>query len=138
MPVYNNFKEQLLRSTVPDLSLVATEVRVTLHEAYTPDIDAHQLWADVGVSSTEAVGTGYTANGIALATKTVTQDNVTDRAVFDAADVTWTGINLGATHHWIIREVSTGILMCYGAAAVTTNGGDYTLQWSADGILYLG
>lgn len=135
MPLYNNFKEQLLRSAVSDLSAVGTDVRVSLHTAYTPNVDTHQVWADV--SATQVAGTGYTAGGAAVATKTVTQDNTNDRGVFDGDNVTWTGLNVGTPSHAIIRDATADILIGHWAVTTPTNGGDYTLAFDANGIVTL-
>lgn len=136
--VYNDLKEQLFLGT-HDFGNGADTLKVTLHTSYTPDIDSHQVWADTGVSSTEyGTGSGYTAGGQTLANQSITQDNTNDRALFDADDVTWSG--LGAlspatpSHAIIWNDTPTSPadpLMCYVVLGTTaTNGGDYTLQWS--------
>lgn len=135
MPWYNNFKEQLLRSAVADLAAVGTNVRVSLHTGYTPNIDTHQVWADV--SATEVSGAGYTAGGAAVGSKTVTQDNTNDRAVLDGVDVLWTGLNVGTPSHAIIRDATNDILLGYWAVTTPTNGGDYTLAFDPVGIATL-
>lgn len=133
MPWYNNFKEQLFRGNVADLAAAGTDVRVSLHTGYTPNIDTHQVWADV--SATEVSGAGYTAGGAAVASKTVTQDNTNDRAIMDGNDVTWTGLNVGTPSHAIIRDATSDILIGYWAVTTPTNGGDYTLAFDSVGIL---
>ncbi|MDP9475231.1 MAG: hypothetical protein M3R38_05975 [Actinomycetota bacterium] len=135
MPVYNNFKEQLLRSAITDLSAGTTDVRVSLHGGYTPDIDLHAVFADV--SATELTGTGYTAGGNPVGTKTVVQDNAADRGVFDGADVTWTGLSVGTPSHAIIRDATANILIGYWPITTASNGGDYTLVFDAAGIVYI-
>lgn len=77
-----------------------------------------------------------------LASKTVTYDSANDRVEWDAADVTWTAINAGtaaqatgfrstgtATTSRVFFNVDTG------GFPVTTNGGDLTIQWNAEGIV---
>lgn len=131
---YNDFKEQLFKKLH---DLVNDTVKVTLHTGYTPNIDTHQVWADV--SSTEyGSGSGYTAGGKTLANKSVTQDNTNDRSLWDADDVTWT--SLGAlspatpSHAIIWNDTPTSPadpLLDYVVLGTTaTNGGNYTLQWS--------
>ena len=133
--VYNDFKEQLFNK-VHNLAAAGDTVQITLHTGYTPNIDTHQVWGDAGVSSTEyTTGSGYTADTKVLATKTVTQDNTNDRMLFDADDVVWTSLGPltpATPSHAIIRENSTGILICYIVLGATaTNGGNYTLQFNA-------
>lgn len=131
---YNDFKEQLFKK-IHDL--VNDTVKVTLHTGYTPNIDTHQVWADV--SATEyGTASGYTAGGKTLANKSVTQDNTNDRALWDADDVTWT--SLGAlspatpSHAILWNDTPTSPadpLLDYVLLGTTaTNGGNYTLQWS--------
>jgi len=138
---YNDVKEQLFKKLH---DFVNDTFKLTLHTGYTPNIDTHQVWADV--SATEyTTASGYTAGGKTLGSKTVTQDNTNDRAAFDAADVTWTA--LGAlspatpSHAILWNDTPTSPadpLVCYVVLGTTaTNGGDYTIAWHANGILLL-
>lgn len=138
---YNDFKEQVGKK-IHNLS--ADTIKVTLHTGYTPNIDTHQVWADV--SATEyTTASGYTAGGKTLASLTVTQDNTNDRMAWDAADVTWT--SLGAlspatpSHAIIWNDTPTSPadpLIAYVVLGTTaTNGGDYTIAWNAIGIATL-
>ena len=97
------------------------------------------LWADAGVSSTEyGTANGYTAGGKVIASQLVTQDDGTDRGVFDAADVTWTSLGAlspATPSHVLLWDntPSTPLdpLIAYWVLGTTaTNGGDYTIQWS--------
>lgn len=90
----------------------------------------------------ELSGTGYSRQ--TLASKTVTYDTANNRVEFDAADTTWTGINAGtaaqATVHRDNTTDATSTLFCdvdTGGFPVTTNGGDVTIQWNAEGIVQL-
>jgi hypothetical protein len=137
--IYNDFKEQILSGT-HNLASGGNTIKITLHTSYTPNIDTHQVWADTGVSSTEyGTASGYTAGGKTLGSQTVTQDDSGDRALFDGADVTWTA--LGAlspatpSHAIIWNDTPTSPadpLIAYVELGTTaTNGGDYTISWSA-------
>lgn len=132
---YNDLKEQILKG-VHDLS--SDTITITLHTGYTPDIDTHQVWADV--SATEySTASGYTAGGQALGTLSVTQDNTNDRALWDAADVTWSSLgplSPATPSHFIIwNDTPTSPadpLICYGELGTTaTNGGNYTIEWAS-------
>lgn len=136
---YNAPKEDLMNK-VHDLGTGGDTIQVTLHTGYTPNIDTHELFADAGVSSTEyGTGAGYTAGGKVLASQTVTEDDANDRALWDAADVTWTALGAltpATPSHAIIWNNTPAVpldpLICYVLLGTTaTNGGDYTLQWSA-------
>lgn len=134
--IYNDFKEQILLGT-HDLSEAGHDVKITLHNGYTPNIDTHQVFADV--SATEyGTGSGYTAGGQSLANQAVTQDDANDRALFDADDVTWTALGplspATPSHAIIWNDTPAGPvdpLICYIELGVTaTNGGDYTIAFS--------
>jgi len=143
--IYNNFKEQVMEG-VFNLASGGHTLKLTMHTGYTPNIDSHALWADSGVSSTEyGTASGYTAGGKTLGTQDVTQDNTNDRGVFDAADVTWTALGplSPATPSHVILWDDTPTspadpLIAYWELGTTaTNGGDYTIQWGANGIILL-
>lgn len=138
---YNDFKEQL-GNKIHDLE--ADTLKVTLHTGYTPDIDAHQVWADV--SATEyGTGSGYTAGGLTLANAAVTQDNANDRAVIDFDDPSWS--SLGAlspatpSHAIFWNDTPTSpadpLIAYMELGSTATNGGDYTIQINATGFATL-
>ena len=136
MPLYNNFKEQLMLAAI---NLDTDTIKVALVAGYTPDIDTHATFADI--SAVEESGTGYTTRGATVANTTVTQDNTNDRAVFDGDNVTWTGLNVGTPSHAVIYKDtgtnSTSYLIGYWAISTASNGGDYTLSFDASGIVLL-
>jgi hypothetical protein len=143
--IYNNFNELVMEGTY-NLASGGDTLKLTLHTAYTPDIDTHLLWGTAGVSSTEyGTASGYTAGGKTLTSQDVTQDNTNDRGVFDAADVTWT--SLGAlspatpSHTILWDDTPTSPadpLIAYWVLGTTaTNGGNYTIQWGTNGIILL-
>lgn len=119
-----------------------------LRNTYTPNPD-HKFVSDINANECNA--TGYTGgfNGASrktLASKTVTENTTTNRAIFDAADPSaWTALG-GATNNTlrycaIIKEITNDaaslvIAVLDFGSDYTTNGGDFTVQFSADGILY--
>jgi len=101
---------------------------------YTPNQNTHDYFNDI---TNEVSGTGYTAGGATLGTKTVTQSTTT--YTFDAADTVWTTSTI--TARYAIIYVSTGTsstsaLIGYVdfGADVSSTAGDFTIQWSASGI----
>jgi hypothetical protein len=78
---------------------------VLLTSAYTPNQDTNQYWADI--STHEFSGGSYSAGGISLANKAVTQDNTNDRAVLDSDDVQFTGIT--GTFRYVALVQWTGV-----------------------------
>ena len=89
--VYNSFKRDIANGSI-DLDTDTINVMLVT-SSYSPTIDTHTKRSDI---TNEVTGTGYTAGGQALASKTVTADNTNDRAAFDAADVTWTTATITA------------------------------------------
>jgi hypothetical protein len=147
---FNHGKKVIFDHSDTDaVDLLADNIRVGLMEqgVYSPDIDSHTYWGDSGVSSDEITATGYDANGDGrnLASKTMTQDNTNDRVEFDAADLTYDAIGGAAndTFDRILLFKWTGVagtspVVAYAdVTATTTNGGDVTLTWDAEGILQM-
>lgn len=132
--IYNNFKHQVMEG---EFDLLNDTVKVILVTGHALDIDADTQLTDV--SGDEEAGTGYTAGGETLTTPTVVVDNANDRGVFDGDNVTWTGLDVGTPSHAIMYDDTHASDLLIAAWEVTTasNGGDYTLQWHADGIILL-
>lgn len=135
--IYNDFKEQVLKA-IHNFAAGGNTLKLTLHTGYTPNIDTHQVWADV--SATEyGSGSGYTAGGKTLANQSVTQDNTNDRALFDADDVTWTALGplspATPSHGILWNDTPTSpadpLISYIELGTTATNGGDYTLQFSS-------
>lgn len=134
------------RAMSGNIDLLADTIKVLLiGTAYTPDKD-HQFISDV--SGSELSGTGYTggfggSGRKALASKAIGKSDASDKAYFDAADLTWTAINAGTVGYLVLAKEITNdgaspIICCIDVSPdVATNGGDYTVQWHADGIFTL-
>lgn len=138
--IYNYFKGNVMGG-VYNLANGGDTLKMLLVHTYTPDIDADHEKADVGTEYGTALG--YTAGGATLANQAVTVDDANDRGKFDADNVTWAGLGPLATNppsHCILYDdtVAGDPLICYWELGTTlTNGGDYTLQFHADGIILL-
>lgn len=84
-----NFLLKLINGTNIDLSSSGNTIKVMLLTAsHTTDIDTQEFIDDV--SANEVSGTGYTAGGYTLLSKTATYDSTDNEAAADAADPTWT------------------------------------------------
>lgn len=143
--IYNSFKEDVMEG-IMDLATSGDTIQTTLHTAYTPDIDAHVIWGTAGVSSTEyGTADGYTAGGQVLAGQDVTQNDTDDRGEYDGTDETWS--SLGALTpatpsdaiHWDNTPAGPvdPLIASWELGVTATNGGDYTLQWGANGLILL-
>lgn len=135
--IYNAFKKNIANGSI-DLDTDTIKVALVT-STYTPNQDTHEFFSDV---TNEVTGTGYTAGGATLASKTVTADNTDNEGVFDAADVTWSSSTItarGAVVYKSTGTASTSPLICYidfGADKVSDSG-TFTIQWDAEGILNL-
>lgn len=136
--LYNRGKERILKGV---LSLTSQTIKLALvTSGYIPDKDSHLNFDDV---TNEVSGTGYTAGGKALANRVVTQDDINDRAEFDADDVIWTVSTITARAAVLYRDTgtpSTSPLIAYidFGQDYSTLGEDFTIEWDTEGILYLG
>lgn len=133
--IYNEAKKEFLNGA---LNLAGQTMKVMLVTGYTPNIDTHTGYSSV--SAYEVTGTGYTTGGVTMTTKSVTKNTTSDKGVFDADDAAWTGLNIGTPSHAILYNDShaSKCVIAYWEVTTPTNGGNYTLQFSADGVLTLG
>lgn len=112
-----------------------------LSSAYSPDQDAHDYLDDVVAN--QVTGTGYTAGGATLASKTITYDGANNVTVLDAADVTWPSSTVTARYAVIYDDAgatnSQKVLLGYvdfGSDQSSTSG-NFTITWDSTGIFRL-
>jgi len=135
--VYNSLKKKLMDA---DIDLAADDIRVALvTSSYTPNQDTHEFFDDV---TNEVTGTGYVADGELLASKTVTQDDSNNKAVFDAANVVWTTSTITARGAVIYKDTgtpATSPLICYVdfGSDKSSSTASFTIDWNTGGILDL-
>lgn len=137
--IYNSFKEKI--STEVDWSdnSTTTVKAMLVTSSYVPDIDLHDYVDDI---TNEVVGTGYTAGGAEITTRTITIDTATDTAKYDGDDVVWSSSTITARACVIYKDTgtaSTSPLIAYidFGADKQSSAGDFVIQWSADGIFKL-
>lgn len=118
-----------------EIDLDTDTIKVMLcTSGYTPNQGTHAYKSSV---TNEVTGTGYTAGGDTLGSKTVTvSGNV---FTFDAADVTWPGSTLTARYAVIYDSTGTDAtspLLAYVdfGTDVSTTGATFTITWAAGGI----
>ena len=134
--LYGNF---LLKALNKEVDYDTDTIKVALlTSSYTPDQDAHDYFNDV--STYEVSGTGYTAGGNTLASKTATYDSGTNVIVLDAADTTWASSTITARYAVVYDSTctsSTSALIGYvdfGSDQSSTNG-NFTITWDSTGIV---
>jgi len=142
---YNKGREAHFRGT---LSMSTDTINVAfVSTAYVADKD-HEYFkiagSTVDPATLESTGAGYSTGGAVLASKASTYSSTGDLAIFDAANSTWGGLDIGTIGGAVIYKVeaatSDAVLIAYinSTAAgfpLVTNGGDLTIQWSTGGIL---
>jgi hypothetical protein len=100
-----------------------------------PNQDTHQFFSSV----TEVTGTGYTAGGVTLASKTSAYTAATNTVALDAADVSWTTSTITARYAIIYKSTGTAgtspliAYVDFGADVVST-AGTFSITWDAAGI----
>lgn len=134
--LYGNF---LLKALNKEVDFDSDTIKVALvSSSYTPDQDAHDYFNDV--SSYEVTGTGYTAGGATLASKTATYDSATNVVILDAADTTWASSTITARYAVVYGSTgtaSTSPLIGYvdfGSDQSSTSG-NFTITWDSTGIV---
>ena len=112
-----------------------------LSSSYTPNQDTHNYYDDV--SGAEVTGTGYTAGGATLGSKTLTYDGASNVTVLDAADVTWASSTITARYAVVYNDsgatAGQKALLGYvdfGSDQSSTNG-NFTITWDSTGIFRL-
>ena len=109
--------------------------------SYTPNQDTHDYLDDVVAN--EVSGTGYTAGGATLASKTITYDGASNVTVLDAADPTWSASTITARYA-VIYDATPGTnatrpligYVDFGSDQSSTSG-DFTITWDSTGIVRL-
>lgn len=117
-----------------EIDLVNDTIKVVLlddNHAFNAD---DETYADI--SANEITGTGYTAGGQALNSKTVTEGTTT---VFDADDLSWSDAEISAYHAVLVDTTVSDKLICsidFGGEQTITDG-LFKLQWNSGGIITL-
>lgn len=137
--VYNSFKRDIQNGSIDLDSDVIKLMLVT--SDYVPNQDTHTKRNDV---TDEVVGTGYTSGGVALAGKSVDQNNTNNTGVFSADDVVFTSSTITARGAVLYKSrggaSSADELIAYidFGADISSAAGDFTILFDASGILTLG
>jgi hypothetical protein len=129
----------LLKALNKEVDYDTDTIKVALvSSSYTPDQDAHVYFSSV--SANEVTGTGYTAGGATLTSKTVTYDSANNVIILDAADTTWASSTITARYAVVYDSTgtsSTSPLIGYvdfGSDQSSTSG-NFTITWDSTGIV---
>lgn len=109
---------------------------------YVPNQDTDHFWSTP--QANEVAGTGYTAAGVTLGTKTITYDATTNEVRLSAANVSWTTASFTARYAVVFLQVGADmttpgddILLGYVdfGADETVSAGTFSITWDATGVL---
>ena len=113
----------------------ATVKALLCSSSYVPNQDTHRYKSDV---TNEITGTGYTAGGVVLSSKTVTYDAATNTLTLDAADPSW-GPTATFTFRYLVFYADTGTAATSPLISYTDFGADVSVtSASFTGVLSSG
>jgi hypothetical protein len=132
--VVNNFKERVL---LKDIDCVVDTFKVALYSVALASPDG----APAYTTTNEIVASGYTAGGATVATPAVTQDDTNDWAKWDdnGSDITWSSLATATILEARLYDdtITPKDVCILWEIATNSNGGDYTIQFGANGIMTL-
>lgn len=123
-----------------EIDLLDDTIKVMLtDDNYVPNQDTHEYLDDI---TDEISGTGYSAGGATLGSKTITYTAGSNEWVFDGADVSWATSTLTDVATAVVYDSTPGSdatrpLICYQTESVpvSTAGGTLAVVWAAAGIV---
>lgn len=132
------YGQALMNAMLGKINWSSDTIKVLLcTSTYTPDQDNH-IYKDVSITN-EVSGTGYTAGGATLASKTNTYTAATNVIMFDAADVTWSGSTITARYAVIYDDTPATNKPLLGyvdfGADQVSSAGNFTITWDVAGVL---
>ena len=133
--VLNNFKEQLMLKTI---DCVGDTFKVALYSVALASPDGA---APAYSASNEIVASGYVAGGAAVSTPVVAQDDGNDWANWDddGSNITWSSLATATIVEAHLYDDTTGVkwILILWEINTNSNGGDWSVQFGANGIMTL-
>ena len=136
--VYNRFKYNLFAGLVDLAGSGSHTIKVGLLTSSHSFVAANNTWT--AISGNETSGTGYTAGGATLASKTITQVDGSNLAMFDADDTTWSTSTITAAFAVVYDStlLAKDLIACYDFGGnQSSSAGNFTIQWNASGLITL-
>jgi hypothetical protein len=137
--IYDNWTKECNTGT-DKVDWASDTIKVMLvTSSYTPNRATHQYKSDV---TNEVTGTGYTAGGATLASKTETVDTTNHRTGYSAANVSWATATITARAAVVYKDTGTAgssPLIAYidFGSDQTSTAGTFQVTWNAAGIVTL-
>ena len=128
----------LMKALNKEINWASDTIRVMLcTSTYTPNQHTHEYKSSV---TNEVTGTGYTAGGAALGSKTMTYDQANKRITLNAGEVVWPNSSITARYAVIYNATpttdATRPVLGYVdfGQNMTSSNGDFKITWNANGI----
>jgi len=138
MPLYAKFPENALGGNAggdSPIDFLTDTIRCALcTSSYTPNQTTHEWFSDI---TNEVVGTGYTALGVALASKTISASSLV--TTLDAADPSWSSSTITARYAIFYKDTGTAgtsPLIAYAdfGGNISSTNGTFTVVLNASGL----
>lgn len=139
MPLYAKFPENALGGNSggdSPIDYLTDTIKCALVTAsYTPNQTTHEWWSDV--SANETSGTGYSAGGATLGSKTISASSLV--TTLDAADPSWGSSTITARYAVFYKDTGTGStspLIAYAdfGGNISSTNGTFTVVLNASGL----
>jgi hypothetical protein len=134
--IYNRFKYNLMKKVIDLSNDVCKVILLDNDHSFNPD---NNVLADIDSNEiSPGSANGYIPGGKAITTPTVTQNDSSNKAVFDGDNVEWTSATFDAYHaaiydDTVANDPLVGSIDFGGIKSVSS--GTFTIQWHTDGII---
>jgi len=116
---------------------------ILLTSSYTPNQDSHKYESDLTLGSNEASGTGYSAGGQLLTTKSATTDTANNRQKLSSDPLSWDPSTVTARYMALVDKTPASaaanpilVIVDFGGDQ-STSGTEFLITPDADGWLKL-
>jgi len=126
--LYNRHKADLMNKNV---DIESDDIKIMLLDSNHTFSATDNVISDVNAN--EISGTGYSAGGKSLTTKSVTQGGTTK---YDADDVSWTSATFSDSHAVIYHNTTNNLItsLDFGGSE-SVSGGTFKIEWDSAGII---
>lgn len=131
---FSNAKKVLLEG---GLNLASDTIKVGMLKSTYTLATTDDVWGDVSADEIAASG-DYVAGGVALASKTVTEDGTNEEGVFDAANLVINGVTAADVQYFIFyKDATPATLVAYAdlEAPVEYSSQNIQLTFHTDGLI---
>lgn len=137
--LYNNFKK-LAFSGQNAMNMLTGDVKLMLVGTSYTFSQSHTVTGDIGASN-EITSAGYKKGGESLQNKTLSIDAIENELVFDANDLTFTGLT--ATFAYGLLYISgntpskSHLIAQVDVGTQTLTASDFVFMWNTEGVINL-